>query len=70
MGPETHHHGASWSESSTMMGPSSIMPPTKTQHQLRHRLVHRHAANAATEDMAQDQYSEIVHETGGSKNGK
>jgi hypothetical protein len=41
-----------------------------TQEERRHKLVHRDAANAATQHMTQDAHLKIVRKTGSSKNKK
>jgi len=68
--PLTPAQGASGSESSRMTGASSIAPPTVTQPECRHQLVHCDAANAATENMTQSAHLKMVPKTGSSKNKK
>jgi hypothetical protein len=46
------------------MGASSNAPLAETQLQPRHQLVHRDAAIAATENMAQDAHLKNVRKTG------
>ena len=70
MAPQTPQQGEGGTESSRMTGTSSNTPPAETQLQRRHHLVHRDAANAATENMTLDAQLKIVHKTRGSKNKK
>jgi len=52
------------------MGVSSNVSLARTQQQHRHQSVHRDAANAATEIMAQYAHFIIIRQTGSSKNNK
>jgi len=52
------------------MGVVSNASLTGTQRQHRHLLVHRNAANPATENITQDAHLKIIHMTGRSKNKK
>ena len=56
MAPLTPQRSKSGTESSRMMGVSSITPPSLTHLQIKHNLVHRYSANAATENMTRDTY--------------
>jgi len=54
-------------------GSTGITPNTSlsgTQQERRHQLVHRNAANAATNNMTKDTHLKIVRNTGSSKNKK
>jgi len=66
----TPRQGSSGSESSRVIraGCNSLRGNTKQQR--KHKYVHRDAANAASENMAQDAHSAMVHETGRSNNKK
>jgi hypothetical protein len=68
MGPQTPQLGVIQFESSRTMGASSNAPLAETQLQGRHKLVHRDAAIAAAENMAQDAHLKPVHKTGRSNN--
>jgi len=68
MAPQTPHPGVIQSESSRTTGASSNAPSAETQLQCRHQLVHRDAAIAATENMAQDAHLKKVGKTGRSNN--
>jgi hypothetical protein len=65
---QTPHPGVIQSESSRTMGASSNAPLADTQLQLRHQLVHRDAAIAATKNMAQDTHLKKVGKTGCNNN--
>jgi len=54
MATEMPQHGESGSETSLSTDTSSISALTGTLQQRRHQLVHREAANLATENMTQD----------------
>jgi len=64
MAPQTPLPGGIQSESSRTTGASSHAPQAETQLQRRHQLVHRNAAIAATENMAQDAHLKKVRKTG------
>jgi hypothetical protein len=64
MAPQTPLPGGIQSESSRTTGASSNAPQAETQLQRRHQLVHRDAAIAATENMAQDAHLKKVRKTG------
>ena len=68
MAPQTPQPDVVQSESSQTTGASSNVPQRETQQQRRHQLVHRDAAIAATENMAQDAHFKIVHNIGCSNN--
>jgi len=70
MATQTAQTGESGSESSEMMGASSNASREGTQQQCRHQLVHREAANVATENMTQDSHLDIILKTGSSTNKK
>jgi hypothetical protein len=52
------------------MGASFNEPPTGTQQQCTHQLMHHNAANTATENITQDANLKIVYTTGSNKNQK
>jgi len=66
--PQTPQPGVIQSESSRTAGASSNAPLAETQLQRRLQLVHRDAAIAATEKMAQDAHLKKVRKTGSSNN--
>jgi len=68
MAPQTPQPGVIQSESSRTVGASSNAPLAETQLQRRHQLVHRDAAIAATENMAQEVHLKKVPKTGRSNN--
>jgi len=68
MAPQTLQPGGIQSESRRTAGASSNAPLAETQLQRRHQLVHRDAAIAATETMAQDSHLKKVHKTRRSNN--
>jgi len=68
MAKHTPQPGECRSWSSQSMVASSNVSLAGTQQQLRHQLVHRNAANAATENMTQDAYLKIIRYIGSSKN--
>jgi len=68
MAPQTPQHGLIESKSSRTAGASSNAPLVETQLHRRHQLVHRDAAIAATENMAQDAHLKKVRKTGCSNN--
>jgi hypothetical protein len=68
MAPQTPQPSVIQSESSRTAGASSNAPLADTQLQRRHQLVHRDAAIAATENMAQDTQLKTVRKTGRSNN--
>ena len=70
MAPGILQPGAIEAELSWTTGGSNNAPPSETQQQLRHQLVHRDAAIVATENMTQDAHLRIVRQTGSSKNTK
>jgi len=70
MAPQTPQPGVIESESSWTMCASSNAPLAETQQQCRHQLVHRDAAIAATEHMAQDADLKMVRKTRRSNNRK
>jgi hypothetical protein len=70
MAPQTPQRGVIQSEWSQTTGASSNAPLAETQLQRRHQLVHRDAAIAATENMAQDAHFKKVRKTGRSNNGQ
>jgi len=70
MAPQTPQQGARGTESSRTTRASSNTPPAETQLQRRHRLAHRDAANAATENMTLYAQFKIVRKTRSSKNKK
>jgi len=53
-----------------MMGASSNASIEGTQQKHKHQLVHREAANVATNNMTQNTHLEIISETGRSTNKK
>jgi len=68
MAPQTPQLGVIQSELSRTTGTSSNAPLAETQLQRRHQIVHRDAAIAATENMAQDAHLKKVRKTGRSNN--
>jgi len=70
MTTQTPQTGKSGSESSETTGASFNASLQGTQQQRRHQLVHREAANVATENMTQDAHLKIVRKTGSSTNKK
>jgi hypothetical protein len=64
MASQTPQPGVIQSESSRTAGSSSNAPLDVTQLQRRHQLVHRDAAIAATENMAQDGHLKKLRKTG------
>jgi len=70
MATQTPQRGESGSESSEMTGASSSVSLDGTQQQCRHQLVHREAANVATENTTQDAHLKIVLTTGSSTTNK
>jgi hypothetical protein len=70
MDTQTPQPGVTGSESSRTTGVSADTSDHGTQQEWRHLLVHRDAANAATEHMTQDAHLKIVRKTGSSKNKK
>jgi len=70
MAPQTPQRGESELESSSTMGAESITPLVATQIQDWHHLVHRNAANAATENLTLDALLKTVFTTGSSKDQK
>jgi hypothetical protein len=68
MASQTPQPGVIKFESSGMTNASSNTPVAGAQQQCRHHLVHRDAAVAATENMAQDPHSTQVHNTARSNN--
>ena len=68
MAPQTPQPGVIQSESSRTPGPSYNAPLAETQLQRRYQLVHRDAAIAGTENIAQDSLLKNVRETGCSNN--
>jgi len=62
--------GESGTNTSRLAGTTSNTEHLATQQVRRHRLVHRDAANAATNHMTQDAHLKIVCKTGSSKNKK
>jgi len=70
MTTQTPQTGESGSESSETTGTSFNASLQGTQQQRRHQLVHREAANVATENMTQDAHLKIVRKTGSRTNKK
>jgi len=70
MTTQTPQTGESGSESSEMMGASFNASLQGTQQQCRHQVVHREAANVATENMTQEAHLKIVRKTSSSTNKK
>jgi len=68
MDTQTPQPGETGSESSRMMAVSPDTVHNGTQQELRHRLVHHHAVNAATKHKTQDADLKMVHRMGSSKN--
>jgi len=68
MTPHTPQPGVIQSKSSRTAGTSFNAPLAETQLQCRHQLVHRNAAIAAAENMAQDAHLKKVRKTGRSNN--
>jgi hypothetical protein len=62
--------GESGSNTGRLAGATSNTEILATQQELRHKLVHRDAANVATNHMTQDAHLKIVRKTGTSKNKK
>jgi len=60
--------GESGSNTGRLAGATSNMELLFTHQDLRHKLVHRDAANVATKHMTQDAHLKIVRKTGTSKN--
>jgi len=53
-----------------LAGATSYPEILGTQHQRRHKLVHRDAADAATQYLTQDAHLKIVRKTGSRRNTK
>jgi len=70
MAPQTPQPGVIESESSRTTGASSNEPLAEIVQQCRHQIVHRDAAIAATENMAQDAHLKRVCNTGRSNDRK
>jgi len=68
MAAETPEQDWSESELSWLTGASSNPPPAVTQQHHRHQLVHRDAANAASEHMTHNAHLIIVRKRASSKN--
>jgi hypothetical protein len=68
MPPQTPQPGVIQSESSRTADASSNAPLVEIQLERRHQFVHRDAARAATEDMAQDTHLNTVRTTRRSSN--
>jgi hypothetical protein len=62
--------GESGSNTSRLAGATSNTEILGTQQECRHKLVHRDAANVATNHLTQDAHLKIVRKTGSSKNKK
>jgi len=60
--------GESGSNTGRLADATSNTELVGTHQELRHKLVHRDAANVATKHMTQDAHLKIVHKTGSSKN--
>jgi len=60
--------GESGSNTGRFAGATSNTDILGTQQELRHNLVHRDAANAATKHMSQDVHLKIIRKTGCRKN--
>jgi len=67
MAPEIVQPGEIETESSQTTGASNNAPPSETQQQRRHQLVHRDAAIVATQNMTHDAKLKIVCKTASSK---
>jgi hypothetical protein len=63
MDPQAPQPSVIQSESSRTAGASSNVPLAETQLQRTHQLIHRNAAIAATENMAQDTHLNTVRNT-------
>jgi len=70
MATETPQAGESGSKSSETMGASSNVSLEGTQQKCRHQLVHREAANVATQIKTQDAHLIILRKTGSSTHNK
>jgi len=70
MAPRMLQPGAIEAKSSRTTGASNNAPPSETQQQGRHQLVHRDAAIVATENMTQDAHLRLVGKTGRCRNTK
>ena len=70
MPPEILQQGTIEAESSRTTGASNTAPPSETQQQHRHQLVHRDAAIVATENMTHKAHLKIEPKTGSSRNMK
>jgi hypothetical protein len=62
--------GESGANTGRLVGATSNTDILCTQQECRHKLVHHHAANAATKHKTQDAHLKIVCKTGSSKNKK
>jgi hypothetical protein len=62
--------GESGSNTGRLAGATSNTELLGTQHECRHKLVHRSAANVATKHITQDAHLKIICKTGSSKNKK
>jgi hypothetical protein len=62
--------GESGSNTSRLAGATSNTELLGTHQERRHKLVHRDAANVATNHMSQDAHLKIVRKTGSIKNNK
>jgi len=70
MDTQTPEPEVTGSESSRTTGVLADSSHNGAQQERRHQLVHRNAANAATNHMTQDAQLKIVCKTGSSKNKK
>jgi hypothetical protein len=70
MDPQLPAPGENGANTGQMAGATSNTDILGTQQELRHKLVHRHAAPGATKYMTQDAHLKIVRKTGSSKNKK
>lgn len=68
MDTQSPQPGPSRSKSSQLAGTSLSTLFIGTQQECRHQSVHRHAPNAATENMTQDAQLNIIWKTGSSTN--
>jgi len=62
--------GESGTNTGRLVGATANTELLGTQQEHRHKLVHRDAANVATNHMTQDAHLKIVRKTGSSKNKK
>ena len=70
MAPEIVQPGGIEAESSRTTDVSHNAPPSETQHQCRHELVHRDAAIVAAKNMIQDAHFKIACQSGSNEHRK